>query len=75
MSNESKLVELPVPSPTSKGAAVVSVSNGENVQALFADITKMTPRDEEAEKAFLASKVHMVLTHPALDLTAQNRRR
>jgi len=72
MSNESKLVELPVPSPTSKAAAAaVSATNGADVQALFADITKMTPWDEEAKKAFLASKMHMVATHPTLDLAAR----
>lgn len=72
MPNESKLVELPVLSPTSKAtAAALSVTNGADVQALFAKITKMTPRDEEAEKAFLASKLHMVRTHPTLDLTAR----
>jgi hypothetical protein len=76
MSNESKLVELPVPSPTSKAvAAAVSVNNGADVQALFADVTKMTPWDEEAKKAFLASKMHMVRTHPTLDLTARTRGR
>lgn len=34
----------------------------------FAKITSDTPRDEEAERAFLAAKIHMVRTHPRLDL-------
>jgi hypothetical protein len=72
MSNESKPVELPVPSPTSKAAAAaVPVDSSADVQALFADVTKMTPWDEETKKAFLASKMHMVQTHPTLDLAAR----
>jgi hypothetical protein len=72
MSNESKPVELPVPSPTSKAAAAaVPVGSSADVQALFADITKMTPWDEEATKAFLASKMHVVQTHQTLDLAAR----
>jgi hypothetical protein len=32
----------------------------------FARITKETPRDERAELAFVASKAHMIRTHPGL---------
>jgi hypothetical protein len=41
------------------------------VRALFADITKVTPRDEAAEKAFLAGTMHTVRTHPTLDHPAR----
>ena len=33
----------------------------------FAKITSDTPRDEEAERAFFAAKIHIVRTHPRLD--------
>ncbi|HXO80939.1 MAG TPA: hypothetical protein VN856_13740 [Mycobacterium sp.] len=33
----------------------------------FAKITSDTPRDDEAERAFLAAKIHVVRTHPRLD--------
>ena len=61
MAKESPCLEVPVPSAAGKFTT-------EDMQSLFADITKMTPRDEPAEKAFLASKLQMVRTHPTLDL-------
>ena len=72
MTKESPVLELPVPSQTFKATAVASLGNQTaDVRTLFADITKMTPRDEVAEKVFLASKMQIVQTHPALDLPAR----
>ena len=34
----------------------------------FARITSKTPRSEEAKQAFLASKLHILQTHPQLSL-------
>jgi hypothetical protein len=53
--------ELPLPSPIPE----VTTSD---VRADFAKITKQTPRDAASEQAFLASKLHMVQTHPTLHL-------
>ncbi len=64
MAKESPCLEVPVPSAAGKFTT-------EDMQSLFADITKMTPRDEPAEKAFLASKLQMVRTHPTLDLATR----
>ncbi len=72
MSKESTRPEFPVPSPAPKAAAMaLPGENTGDVRVLFADITKMTPRDEKAEQAFLASKMHIARTHPTLDLTAR----
>src|SRR6059058_4472535 len=67
MGNESKIRELSLPSPTK---ATASAAAGD-VRAVFAAITKRTPRDKQAENAFLASKFHMVRTHPMLNLAAR----
>jgi hypothetical protein len=37
-----------------------------DAQDEFKKITKATPRDKAAEEAFIASKIHMISTHPAL---------
>jgi hypothetical protein len=72
MAKEPTGVGLPVPAPTAQVIpAGVAEENSGDERALFAEITKKTPRDAEAEKAFLASKLHMAQTHPALDLTAR----
>jgi hypothetical protein len=42
-----------------------------DARALFQEMTKLSPRDAAAEQAFLASKAHMALTHPALGLQAR----
>jgi hypothetical protein len=52
-------LELPVPSPIT-GLAVG------DVQAEFAKITRATPRDPQAEQAFIAARLHMIRTHPTL---------
>lgn len=54
-------LELPVPSPTA-GFGVG------DVRAEFVRLTKRTPRSPEAEQAFLASRLHMIRTHPTLHL-------
>jgi hypothetical protein len=61
---ESVVGKLPVPSPVS-GFAVA------DMRKQFAKVTKETPRDAKAESAFIASKLHMLRTHPALHLTAR----
>src|SRR5262245_11119129 len=73
MTTPATTLALPVPSPSGKVAAAVAVpgDNTGDVRALFADVTKLTPRDEQAEKAFLASKLHVARTHPTLDLMAR----
>lgn len=72
MTTESPILELPVPFTTTKAAAaLVPGDQTADARVLFADITKMTPRDEATERAFLASKMHIIRTHPALDLTAR----
>jgi hypothetical protein len=72
VANESAPLQLPVPSsilgaPAAAGAG----DNTGDVRALFADITRQTPPDEEARKAFLAGKLHTIRTHPTLDLPAR----
>lgn len=54
-------LQLDVPSPIA-GASVA------DRQADFAAITRQTPRDSAFEQAFLSSKVHVIKTHPTLDL-------
>jgi hypothetical protein len=54
-------LQLPVPSPL-EGAGVA------DLQDEFANITRQTPRDPDAERAFLASKVLIARTHPTLHL-------
>lgn len=39
-----------------------------DMQAEFKKITEQTPRDTAAEQAFIASKMHLIKTHPTLDL-------
>jgi hypothetical protein len=57
-------IELPVPSP------MAQYTTGD-ARKLFEDITKLTPRDNVAERAFLASKMHIARTHPTLSLAAR----
>ncbi len=72
MTTESPARQLPLSSPTYRlAAAALPGDDTGDVRTLFADITKMTPRDEKAEKAFLASKGHLAMTHPTLDLPAR----
>src|SRR6185436_8256613 len=72
MSKISMSLEFPLPSPTAKApAAVLPEENAADMRELFAEITKATPRDERAEEAFLASKLHTARTHPTLDLMAR----
>ena len=51
--------ELPCPSP-------LNGSKPADVRAEFARLTKQTPRDAPAERAFMLSKFHMLRTHPRL---------
>ena len=57
-------LELLVPSPI----ANYSVADA---RAEFAKATKQTARDPLAEQAFLASKVHIIRTHPTLQPAAR----
>jgi hypothetical protein len=66
MARQSNRFELPVPSPM--GNLVVADARKE-----FAQLTKRTRRDRQAERAFLASKLHMVRTLPTDDLAARTR--
>ena len=69
MSTKSAPVDLPVPSPiNSVGPAALAVGFGDDVRTLFGDISKKTPRDDVAERAFIASKLHIARTQPTLDL-------
>ena len=56
-------LQLPAPVPT-PGRAMPTKLKDE--RRSFARITKQTPRDESAELAFVASKAHMIRTHPGL---------
>lgn len=44
-----------------------------DVRDKFAELTKKTPRDERAERLFLAGKLHMVRTHPTDSLVSRRR--
>ncbi|HEX4837680.1 MAG TPA: hypothetical protein VFV03_04055 [Solirubrobacteraceae bacterium] len=59
-------IELPAPVPV-PGRDMPTKSKDE--RRLFARITRETPRDEKAEKAFVATRAHMIRTHPRLDQT------
>jgi hypothetical protein len=61
---ESANVQLSVPSPRLE-------TNSADVRAEFAAITKRTPRNKTAEQAFVASKVHVLMTHPTLHPAAR----
>jgi hypothetical protein len=56
-------LQLPAPIPT-PGRAMPTKAKDE--RRSFARITKQTPRDESAELAFVATKAHMIRTHPGL---------
>lgn len=72
MAREPASIELPVPAPAARvSPAVLPSENSGDARALFADITKKTPRDVEAERAFLASKLHIAQTHPTMDFTGR----
>jgi hypothetical protein len=62
MREEEYRLEVPVPTPGREMPTEIA-DERENL----AKITKETPRDMEAEDAFLASKSHIARTHPALD--------
>src|SRR5271155_2466666 len=53
-------IQLPVPSPNSN--LVVA-----DVRERFSKITSRTPRSREGQQAFIASKLHILRTHPALE--------
>src|SRR5580692_10207501 len=73
MAKESTGVVLPIPAPDAQIIpAVFAGDKRGDARGLFAEITKKTPRDAQAERAFLASKLHMIRTHPTLDLTARS---
>jgi hypothetical protein len=42
-------------------------TEGHDARRMFAEITSKTDRDEQGERAFLATKAHMIRTHPRLD--------
>jgi hypothetical protein len=56
-------LQLPAPIPTPGRPMPTKVKDERRT---FARITKETPRDERAELAFVASKAHMIRTHPGL---------
>lgn len=61
--NKSSL-KLPTPVPLSAGPMSTEVADKREE---FAKISKGVPRDKKAEEAFVASKIRMLSTHPALD--------
>ena len=69
MSTDSRIVPELIPLPTAQGvsaaAAPVSGQVGDMRQE-FEAITHSTPRNHAAEQAFLASKAHIIRTHPTL---------
>jgi hypothetical protein len=56
-------LQLPAPIPTPGRPMPTKVKDERRT---FARITKETPRDERAELAFVASRAHMIRTHPGL---------
>jgi hypothetical protein len=56
-------LQLPAPIPTLGRPMPTKVKDERRT---FARISKETPRDERAELAFVASKAHMIRTHPGL---------
>ena len=56
---------LPLKLPVALPNAVANVAD---VRDQFAKTSSQTPRDQVAEQAFLASKLHILQTHPALSL-------
>src|SRR5450755_1410728 len=72
MTKKLTALEFAIPSPAHGAVAAAATGNkAEDERKLFAAITKETPRDKEAETAFLTAKVHTAATHPTLDLTAR----
>ena len=72
MAKKTAALKFALPSPPQKAYAAAGPGDkAGDAQALFADLTKKTPRNEEAEKAFLASKLHMARTQPTLSLAAR----
>jgi hypothetical protein len=53
--------QLLVPSPNSSLAV-------EDVREEFSKITQRTPRNKKAQQAFIASKLHILRTHPEFEL-------
>jgi hypothetical protein len=58
------LLQLPFASPNS--SLVVA-----DMREQFSKITSRTPRNKEAQQAFLAGKLHILRTHPAIELRAR----
>jgi hypothetical protein len=65
MPEANSALELPGPVPVVSGREMPTEVSDE--REYFAKITKETPRDTRAEEAFIASKFHLVKTHPTLD--------
>jgi hypothetical protein len=59
MAQAEAVAEMLLPSP-------IAVYTTADVRMLFADISKRTPRSVDAERAFLAGKMHIARTHPTL---------
>jgi len=64
MSEAQSALELPAPVPTPGREMPTEVADERDS---LAKISRETPRDTRAEDAFIASKSHMVKTHPRLD--------
>lgn len=68
--------EFPVPSmmsefPKTMQAEVEKITTSD-MQAEFQKITEQTPRDTVAEQAFIASKMHLIETHPTLHIAERD---
>jgi hypothetical protein len=63
-------IPFPVPEITlrEKLAGATEITSAD-VRSEFEKITQQTPRDIAAEQAFIASKLHMIRTHPTLHRT------
>jgi hypothetical protein len=64
MSKAESALELPAPVPT-PGRDMPTKSS--DARESLAKITKETPRDRKGEEAFVATKSHLIRTHPHLD--------
>jgi hypothetical protein len=64
MSPAKAALQLPAPIPP---AGRDMPTKAVDARRSLAKVTNETPRDERAEQAFIASKVHLVKTHPTLD--------
>jgi hypothetical protein len=56
-----------VVAPLAENLEVSATTKNWDVRAEFEDITRKTPRDAQAEQAFIASKLHIINTDPRLE--------